>query len=365
MKYTRILLTLSVFLLALLLSAPAWAVLPEQGLYEKRDEAGNVTARMYVTAINGKGEMAAAAKELCITLEAIDANGNITGQVVSDYLESPVYANGVGMDGFRLTGENLRNSQTFSENFPRFYPERFSVLWGSNHVVFNVSGDRRVRVSNCGGGLDGSYALNSSGECYVTLPALLFVYEKSFCPKQYDYKNEPAGYYALGRNPKDTTCHKGEEYALHVNNPPHDDHWNLIADPQMYIVMENRNSDYHFPFVRDNYATAWIDSAWQNFPGSDQVNESMLFLHQYITRNAPELLANPAAFFRITDTYKGKGDIVTWEVVILLPDNNGETKLGSALVSNHADVQIARGDEPLNVKKKKVKEKKEKAKNKK
>ena len=104
MKYTRILLTLSVFLLALLLSAPAWAVLPEQGLYEKRDEAGNVTARMYVTAINGKGEMAAAAKELCITLEAIDANGNITGQVVSDYLESPVYANGVGMDGFRLTG---------------------------------------------------------------------------------------------------------------------------------------------------------------------------------------------------------------------------------------------------------------------
>ena len=74
----------AMFLLTLLLSAPVLAVLPEQGLYEKKDGNGNVTARMYVTARNGKGEMAAAAKELCITLEAVDANGNATEQVVSD-----------------------------------------------------------------------------------------------------------------------------------------------------------------------------------------------------------------------------------------------------------------------------------------
>lgn len=364
MKHKRILLTLAVFFLALLLSAPVSAVQPEQGCYEKRNEAGQVTARMYVTARNGTGEMAAAAKELCIMLEALDANGSATEQLVSDYLESPIYSIGMGLDGFRLSGDNLRHAQTASEDFPRFYPERFSFMWG-RHTEFSFPGDNRVIVRNCSENLDGSYALNSSKECYITIPALIFAYERTYCPKQYDYKHEPAGYYALGRDPARETCHNGKYYVVQVNNPPIDTHWNLIADPQMYIVMENRNSDYHFPFVRDNYATAWIDSAWQNFPGSDQVNESMLFLHQYITRNAPELLANPAAFFRITDTYKGKGDIVTWEVVILLPDTNGETKLGSALVSNHADVQLAKGDEPLNVKKKKVKEKKEKAKNKK
>ena len=39
MKYKRILLTLAVFLLTLLLSAPARAIQPEQGCYEKRNEA--------------------------------------------------------------------------------------------------------------------------------------------------------------------------------------------------------------------------------------------------------------------------------------------------------------------------------------
>ena len=358
------LLAFAMFLLTLLLSAPAWAVQPEPGCYEKKDANGNVTARMYVTAMNGKGEMAAAAKELCITLEALDANGTVTEQLVSDYLESPVYANGAGLDGFRLTGESLRNSQTASENFPRFYPERFSIMWGQ-HIEFSCPGDHRVSVHNCGANLDGSYVLNSSKECYITLPALLFAYEKTYCPKQYDYKHEPAGYYALGRDLKESNYPTGIDYVLRVSNPPTDEHWNLIADHQMHIVMENRQNDYHFPFVRDNYASEWIDSAWRDFAGYDLLYVSMLYLHQYITRNAPELLENPAAFFRVTDTHKGKGDIVTWKVAILLPDNNGETKLGSALVTNHAVVRLAKGDEPLNVKKKKAKEKKEKVKNKK
>jgi len=357
MKHKRILLTLAVFLLTLLLSAPARAIQPEQGCYEKRNEAGQVTARMYVTARNGKGEMAAAAKELCIMLEALDAGGNVTEQLVSDYLESPIYSIGMGLDGFRLSGDNLRHAQTASETFPRFYPERFSFMWGL-HTEFSFPGGQRVTVRNCSENLDGSYALNSSKESYVTLPALIFAYERTYCPKQYDYKQEPAGYYALGRDPGSETRHNGKYYVLHVNNPPIENHWNLIADDQMHIVMEKRNSDYHFPFVRDTYATAWIDSAWQGFAGSDQIDENMLYLHQYITRNAPELLENPAAFFRLLDTYKGKGDIVSWEVVILLPDTNGETKLGSALVSNHAEIQIAKGDEPLKMKKKKPKKKK-------
>ena len=357
MKHKRILLTLAVFLLTLLLSVPARAVQPGQGCYEKRNEAGQVTARMYVAAINGKGGMATALKELCITLEALDANGSVTEQLVSDYMESPVYANGMGLDGFRLSGDNLRHAQTASENLPRFYPERFSFMWG-RHIEFGFPGDNRVIVRNCGENLDGSYAPNSSKECYATLPALIFAYERTYCPKLYDYKHEPAGHYALARDPGRETCHNGKYHVLQVNNPPKDDPRNLTADLQMHIVMENRHPDYHFLFVRDNYAAEWIDSAWQNFAGSEQIDESMLFLHQYITRNAPELLANPAAFFRVTDTLKGKDDTVTWEVTILQPENNGETKLGSALVSNHAAVQLAKGEEPLNIKKKKEKKKK-------
>ena len=360
-----VLLACATFLLTLLLSAPVWAVLPEQGLYEKKDGNGNVTARMYVTARNGKGEMAVAAKELCLTLEALDANGSVTEQVVSDYLESPINSNGVGLEGFRLTGEDLRHSQIYSESFPRFYPKRFSVMWGGQHIEFNVPGDHRVNVRNCGENLDGSYVLNAGNECFITLPALILTYEKTYCPKQYDYKPETAGYYALGSNPKSSNYHNGGDYVLHVNNPPHDDHWNLISDNQMHIVMENRYSDYHFLFVRDNYAKEWIDGAWHGFVGYDLVDTSMLYLHQYITRNAPELLENPATFFRVTDTYKGKADIVTWVVDILQKENNGETKLGSALVGNNAVIQLRKGDEPLNVKKTKTKEKKEKAKNKK
>ena len=352
------------FLLTLLLSVPALAVVPEQGLYEKRNETGLVTARMYVTARNGKGEMAVAAKELCLTLEALDANGSVTEQVVSDYLESPINSNGVGLEGFRLTDEDLRHSQIYSESFPRFYPKRFSVMWGGQHIEFNVPGDRRVNVRNCGENLDGSYVLNAGKECFITLPALIFTYEKTYCPKQYDYKHEPKGYYALEREGKVSDYHAGRDYVLHVNNPPREDHWNLITDHQMHVVMENRYNDYRFLFVRDNYPE-WIESVWNSFAGSELADINMLYLHQYITRNAPELLENPAVFFRVTDTYKGKADIVTWVVDILQKENNGETKLGSALVGNNAVIQLRKGVEPLNVKKIKTKEKKKKAENKK
>ena len=41
-------------LLFLLISVSAWAMLPEDGIYEKKDESGNVTARMFIITLNGK-----------------------------------------------------------------------------------------------------------------------------------------------------------------------------------------------------------------------------------------------------------------------------------------------------------------------
>ena len=72
---------------------------------------------MYVISVQGKGPLASAANELSLTLEAVDAQGNATEQLVSDYVEGQYAVAGTGLEGFRLTGENLRNSQTAVKNW--------------------------------------------------------------------------------------------------------------------------------------------------------------------------------------------------------------------------------------------------------
>ena len=98
--------------------------------------------------------------------------------------------------------------------------------------------------------------------------------------------------------------------------------------------METRNSDDRFLFTENNYKH-WIDGAWRSFSGSNLNYVNSLFLYQYLTCNAPDLLEKPGMFFRQTDSWKGKADVVTWEVEILQPENGAETKLGTALVGNH------------------------------
>lgn len=344
MKPSRILITLTAFLLILSLSASVLAAQPKQGVYVKRDNAGNVNARMYVIAKQGKGPMASAAYELSITLEAVDAQGNATEQMVSDYVESEASVGGTGLEGFRLTGENLRNSQAAAPDYPRFFPEHFSAFWGQ-YVEYGLPDPDRVVARGCSEKLDGTYVYDGSLECYVTLPALIFIYERTCCRNQYENKNAPKVYYALARDPqKNLEYHPGSDYVLQVNNPSGEDHRNLIADYQMNLVMETRSTGNHFLFTGNDY-NRWIDGAWRAFCGSDRSDVNSLFLYQYLTRNAPDLLEKPGTFFRQTDFWKGKADIKTWEIAILQPENGGETRLGTALVGNHGTVVYRTGAE--------------------
>lgn len=344
MKPSRILTALAAFFLILSLSASVLAAQPQQGVYVKRDSAGNVNALMYVIAKQGKGPMASAAYELSITLEAVDARGNATEQMVSDYVENEAAMAGTGLEGFRLTGENLRNSLTAAPDYPRFSPEHFSAFWG-RYVEYVLPGPDRVVARGCSEKLDGTYVYDGSLECYVTLPALIFIYERTCCRNLYENKHAPKVCYALARDPqRSLEYHPGSDYVLQVNSPSGEDHRTLIADYQMNLVMETRSTDNHFLFTGNDYSR-WIDGAWRAFSGSGRNDVNSLFLYQYLTRNAPDLLEKPGMFFRQTDSWKGKADVVTWEIAILQPENGGETKLGTALVDNHGTVVLRTGAE--------------------
>jgi hypothetical protein len=355
MKPLRLLITFTALLLILSLSASVLAAQPKQGVYVKRDSAGNVNALMYVIAKQGKGPMASAAYELSITLEAVDAWGNVTEQMATDYVESEAAVGGTGLEGFRLTGENLRNSQTAAPDFPRFSPEHFSAFWGQ-YVEYALPGPDRVAARGCSEKLDGTYVYDGSRECYVTLPALIFIYERTCCRDRYENKNAPKGYYALALDPKIPGYHSGKDYVVQVKNPSGEDHRYLIADDQMNLVMETRSAENHFLFTGDDYSR-WIDGAWRAFAGSGLNYVNSLFLYQYLTRNAPDLLEKPGTFFRQTDSWKGKADVVTWEIEILQPENGTETKLGTALVDNHGTVMLTKGADAPKIKKNKRRKK--------
>lgn len=54
MKRRHIFLTMMMTLLLLLISVSAWAMPPVDGIYEKKDGSGNVTARMFIITLDGK-----------------------------------------------------------------------------------------------------------------------------------------------------------------------------------------------------------------------------------------------------------------------------------------------------------------------
>lgn len=349
MKLTRTIVAVTAFLLLQLLSAPAWAKQPTPGTYVKQDGTGRTTAYMYITANKGKGVMAVAANDISISMEAVDAKEYATEQMVTDYVENTAGTGGIGMEGFRLTGDNLRHSLTAAPGHPRFSPERFSVAWGK-HMEYDLPEPGRITVRGCGEKLDGAYIYDENMECITTLPALLFAYEKTYCRTQYNNQDAPAGWYARERIDSSAEYPRGENYALQLNNPPKDDFWNLFADSRMNIVMDTRYTDFHFLFVANSYKDGWADSAWRDFAGSELPDVNALFLHQYITRNAPELLENPNTFFRQENMHKGKRDSVIWEFSILRPENDGVTKLGTALIDNSGHAELIQGDAPVDIK---------------
>ena len=54
MKHIRTFFTLLMTVMLLLVSVSVWAMPPEDGIYEKKDGNGNVTARMFVITLSGK-----------------------------------------------------------------------------------------------------------------------------------------------------------------------------------------------------------------------------------------------------------------------------------------------------------------------
>ena len=81
-------------LLCLLFSVPALAMLPRPGVYEKTDGSGRVTARMFINSLHGKGctmpgslTMQTSSGSPIIALQAMDADGSVTEELVTTYIE--------------------------------------------------------------------------------------------------------------------------------------------------------------------------------------------------------------------------------------------------------------------------------------
>ncbi|MBO5590544.1 MAG: hypothetical protein J5923_04820, partial [Acidaminococcaceae bacterium] len=112
MKRIRILFTILVMTVLLMVSVSVWAALPQDGVYEKKDESGKVTARMYVLSLEGKGmegpgqrSMVSSAGAPYIALEAFDGSGQVREELATSYIWK-THTAGAGETGIRLTGEN-------------------------------------------------------------------------------------------------------------------------------------------------------------------------------------------------------------------------------------------------------------------
>ena len=122
--------TMMMTLLLLLISVSAWAMLPEDGIYEKKDESGNVTARMFIITLDGKASetqegrsMKTSAGAPIIALQALDGGGNVTEELATCYIWKTDTA-GAGETGLRLRGETMQNALKKNS---KFTPEVFST----------------------------------------------------------------------------------------------------------------------------------------------------------------------------------------------------------------------------------------------
>ena len=116
MRRMRKFFSIIVMLLCLLVTVSAWAMLPEDGIYEKQDSNGKVMARMFVITLNGKAaksreemSMETSAGAPIIALHALDQDGNVTEELATSYSWKTNTA-GAGEKGFRLRGETLQNA---------------------------------------------------------------------------------------------------------------------------------------------------------------------------------------------------------------------------------------------------------------
>ncbi|MBQ9573142.1 MAG: SH3 domain-containing protein [Acidaminococcaceae bacterium] len=345
MKRTRTFFTILMTVMLLLVSVSVWAMPPEDGLYEKKDANGNVTARMFIITLNGKAyesqegrTMETSAGAPIIALQALDGSGNVTEEMATSYIWKTDTA-GAGETGIRLRGETLQKAMKQNS---QFIPEVFGTAFGQQ-VDFGFVDQGRGKVYHCSDALDGEYVKNADVVEYYPLSALLYAYENYLNFHAFYNKNISPNTYARDDSQEGEPWH-GDYYVLNVSNPNRKAVWTVTAEKNMHIVMENYQHNYFFLLVKEDYNAepSWVGITWSTFTGSAMTSTNALYLHRHITLNAPEMLESPDTFIRMTDFYSGEGPnaITTNAMAILQPEDNDVMRLGHANVGDDGKIRF-------------------------
>ena len=345
MKRMRIFFSMIMMALCMLVSVSAWAMPPVDGIYEKKDESGNVTAKMFVITLKGKASetqegmtMETSGGAPVIALQALDGQGNVTEELATCYSWKTDTA-GAGETGIRLRGETM---QSAAKKGSKFTPEIFSTSFGEQ-VEFRFVNEGRGTAYNCGDALNGEYVKNDSATSYYPLSALLYVYEKTFNFQAFLNRSISPNSYTLS-DEQDSGPWHGDYYVLNVSHPERKEMWTVTAEKKLRIVMENHQRDYFFPFVKNDYhgEPSFVGITWSAFTGEAMSSTNALYLHRHITLYAPEMLEDPDTFIRLTDFYSGEGPnaVTTNAMAILKPEDNDVMRLGHADVGDNGTIRF-------------------------
>ena len=336
-------------LLCLLLSVSAWAMLPQPGIYEKTDGSGRVTARMFIISLHGKGYTMPGSLTMktffgspIIALQALDAEGNVTEELATSYIGKTRTA-GAGETGLRLTTDQLRAmhlTPDASGPYEAVSPEIFSTAFGQQ-VEFSFVEEGKAGAYHCGDALDGQYVKNDGADLPYPVSAVMYAYEETYNHKAF-YRTGTAVNQYTRRTDSENSLHE-KYWLLNIRKP---DTWtHLIAEKNFRIVQESFGQhQFRFLLVGDNYEPAWLSEAWSGFKGSALTDYCVLYLHQFLIRNAPEVVENPDIYVRMTDFYCGEGpNMVTTNVLSVFLEENGELmRLGHGPVGDNGIIRFSK-----------------------
>ena len=171
----------------------------------------------------------------------------------------------------------------------------------------------------------------------------MYAYEKTFNNHVFSSKNIRPNTYSLGEEQDGGSWH-GDYYMLNVSNPDRQDVWTVTAEKNLHIVMENHQHNYYFLFVKNDYNAdpSWVGITWSTFTGTAMTSTNALYLHRYITLNAPEMLEDPDTYIRMTDFYTGEGPnaLTTNAMAVLKPEGNDTMRLGHANVGDDGIIRF-------------------------
>ena len=240
----RTFLTILVSVMLLLISVSAWANRLEDGIYEKKDADGRITAKMFVTVMSGYatqldvlGRLNMTSTSYIIALQALDDEGNVTEELATNYSGKTPVA-GAGESGIRLTGENNRNAQDFNKEFT---PEVFSTSFGQQ-VEFDFREPGKANAYHCSDALDGEYVLNPDATDNYPVSAVVFAYEHAYNFNSFlKSKDMAPDTYKLLEEHRKPYC--GNYYNLEIKWKDRMNVGNVTAEKNMRIVMLNRENN--------------------------------------------------------------------------------------------------------------------------